>query len=173
MNVKHIAGLSGAAALLLAVGFSAGLLLSRNVAAPPNPARQQLMNQLVSTKAVIEASVNLHDFGVQESQLRAAADLADRQLNDGERRAVSDAIGAIHNTRSALNLMSSQNCHVQYDQILTLDESLCQIPLNQLAESVGLGPNIVLSTPYRSKIGQALLGVCLSRIQQAVKLISG
>ncbi len=69
--------------------------------APSDAPREELTKRLVSAKAAIQAGLSFAGLGTEETQLRAAAELADRRLNDSERKAVADAIFAIHQTRSA------------------------------------------------------------------------
>jgi hypothetical protein len=110
MNAKRISAASAAAVLLLLIGFAAGLLV-RSGDAPSDSSRQELTKRLVGTKAAIEAGLTFAGLGNEETQLRTAAELADRRLNEAQRKAVVDAIYAIHQTRSAWQMMSDGTCH--------------------------------------------------------------
>jgi hypothetical protein len=108
--------------------------------------------------------------------------LADRGLRDSERKAVADAILAIHQTRSAWQASVSSECSRTGGIWLT---SSCTPKLIPLAESLNLRPEIVVlgnknlgeggGAPNGIALHEILhpfLSACLSRIQTAIDLMS-
>lgn len=179
MNPKHVAPLV-AAVLLLAVGFLAGLFVHGG-GAPADASRQELMKRLVTTKSAMEAGLALARLGDEETQLRAAAELADKQLNDGERKVVADAILGIHGTRSALQEINNTcksdsgylainlyHCGEKLDPIikslgLTKDLTLLELPPAGLLQMILVGNDDLLSL---------LISNCRLKIQAAIDVLS-
>jgi len=172
MNPKHVAAFAVAGVLLLAVGFLVGLFVHGG--APEDASRQELTKRLVSTKAAIEAGLNFASLGTEETQLRAAAELADRRLSDSERKVVADAIFAVHQTRSAWQIMLAECVALGYFFLAACAQNL--LPLMQslnLPASHSLG-DIVGTYPFNSQnaVLKPFLSVCLTRIQAAIDLMS-
>jgi hypothetical protein len=104
----------------------------------PDPAKQALLEQLVTTQSAIAAGVTQVTLREREIALRAAAGLADDRLNGSQREAVASVISEIRETRRKWSLWSVG---------VEGDLSKCANRLDTLAlEEVGHRPTTVLAT---------------------------
>jgi hypothetical protein len=77
------------------------LTVSALASCGPDPAKQALLEQLVTTQSAITAGVTPATLRDREIALRTAAGLADDRLNDSQRDAVNAVVLAISQTRTA------------------------------------------------------------------------
>jgi hypothetical protein len=182
MNFKHASGFAAVAILLLAIGFLGGLFFGSGAApsdasgqpATSDPSRQDLVKQLVSTKAVLQVGLTFTALGSEESHLRAVAELADRRLNDRERKAVTDAIDAIYKTRSAWQeILDKTKCHWYLDMPDALDfGNKCEDDLTTIFASLGISDQFpdpkYWKVVKQNQVITPLLGMCILRIQSAI-----
>jgi hypothetical protein len=162
--------LGTATVLLLAIGFGGGYFVSGN-GAPTNTSQQELTKRLVTAKAAIETGLTIAQLGVEETQLRTAAELADGHLSENAQKAVADAIYAIHQTRSAWQTTIS-TCH---GDPISLDgtDTNCIYDLKQVFSSFGLTAEFnSLHNVKRERILSSLLKVCFAHIQTAIGRLS-
>jgi len=133
----------------------------------PSPARQDLLKQLVGTKAAITTGLSMAALTEHETQIRAAAELAERDLNVSQRQAVDAAIDAIAKTRAAWQL-TFERCYRgdHDDEVIPLG---CDGAMIKNFEALGVGKRMPIekSAPRNQVIGP-LLDVCFQRIQAAI-----
>jgi len=75
------------------------IFISALVGCGPDPAKQALLEQLVTTRSAITAGVTQVTLREREIALRTAAEFANGRLNGSQHQAVADAIDAISQTR--------------------------------------------------------------------------
>jgi hypothetical protein len=172
MSYRKILALVAGAIVLLLLGFFGGLLIQGG-GGPSDTSRQELAKQLFNTKAAMQAGLPFAGLGTEETHLRAAAELADQRLNGSERKAIADAVFAIHQTRSAWQIMINGTCY-QSGQMIYLDigNSECAKQLPNLASSIGVRIESE-KTVFIDTTVQAFLRICGVRVQAAIDLLSG
>jgi hypothetical protein len=82
------------------------LTVSALVGCGPDPAKQALLEQLVTTRSAITAGVTQVTLREREIALRTAAEFANDRLNGSQREAVASAISEISETRRKWSLWS-------------------------------------------------------------------
>jgi hypothetical protein len=82
------------------------LIASALLGCGPDPTKQALLEQLVTTRSTITAGVTQMALRDREIALRTAAKLADDHLNVSQREAVGDAILAISEARTGWSNLS-------------------------------------------------------------------
>jgi hypothetical protein len=153
--------------LRAAVNASAVGIAMFMAACGPSPARQDLLKQLVGTKAAITTGLSMAALTERETQIRAAAELAERDLNVSQRQAVDAAIDAIAKTRAAWQL-TFESCYRgdHDDEVIPLG---CDGAMIRNFEALGVGKRMPIEklAPRNQVIGP-LLDVCFQRIQAAI-----
>ena len=166
--------------------FSAGYLTGTRLAQSPgqDATRQELLKQLVATKAVIETGVALDEFRASDKNVQTALELAANRLNDDQSQAARQALHAISQTVAAWDETFTK-CHAGRDGYVWLgdfarngsenpncnDKKLEDIYGNMgvLSALKKWSENPVLTlAPKRGTLLQPLFSVSLDRIQFAI-----
>jgi hypothetical protein len=197
MRARSIVCYAVAAVLLLGGSFLAGSVWqwgSSSAATPQrDPAREDLLKQLVMTKATIQTGLSLRDLGDQEKQVRANTELADRTLSVAEHRMIGDVIDAFETIRAAWAI-TEDYCHraIEDASFVILRSpflekykpaSQCALPerndsLREEFKKLGAAAQfdaIASAIPHafpRSSLFVPLLTACLVRVQAAIDALS-
>ena len=180
--IKRIS-LIGGFITLIVVAFVAGNLV--NVAdlfhhtIPKNPARQDAVKELVSTKAAIETGLPQAEFRSHLQQLKTVAELASTALSDKEKKLISDVISSEENILAAWKAALDPRCETLGDWVQLKEfrgsTPSCIGDLQNSFASSGISDTWMEITRNRlsprSAILSPLLEVCLSRIQRALSVI--
>src|ERR1700736_3004085 len=177
MRVRPTVAYVVIAVVLLGIGFFAGSVWQwgnfSGATSQGNPLRQDLLKQLVTAKAAIRAGLTFADLGIQERQIRTAAELANATINDKQRQSITAAVYAISQTRTAWQKTLDSLCRSDRDVYL----KYCKTDFQQVFENLGIVRefDLVGKRDYGSsdfvhsdEILAPLLGICFSRIQAAI-----
>jgi hypothetical protein len=104
-------------------GFGAGYLTGTQLAQSQqqDAVRQELLKQLVATKAAIEIGLALGDLRASEKNVQTALELAANRLNDEQRQVAGKALHAISQTVAAWEETFSK-CHAGRDGYVWLGD---------------------------------------------------
>lgn len=138
----------------------------------PDPAKQALLEQLVTAQSAVAAGVTPAALRDREVALRTAAQLAAPHLNRDQIAAVNAAIFAISKTREGW-VVIVEFCDGSNDIVL-LNDTFCQQNLRPIFEAVGAqGFAALLNSPDSSlnAVIEPLLHVIVTRVDAAIEVL--
>jgi hypothetical protein len=160
-------------------GFGGGYLTATQLSqtARQDAVRQELLKQLVATKAGIETGLSLTDLRGEEKHVKAAFDLASDRLDDRQKQYIAEALDAISLTHAAWQ-ETLTTCHSgNYEGVSLLVISDCDNKtFERIFDAMGILPKFtkmakdysLFSTLKTNTFLGPLLQVSLSRIQTAI-----
>jgi hypothetical protein len=140
----------------------------------PSAERQELVKRLVTAKAAIQAGLTFADLGIQERQIRTAAELANAQISNDQKQSAEAVVYAISQTRAAWQTTLDSVCRLDRDVHLN---SYCRRDFQRVFENLGIagdfesvGKRTYGLTEFvcSDEILGPLLGICIKRIQAAI-----